>query len=70
MLTALDEVEERVKGLNLGADDRPEQLRALAVTPSFFRTLGRLPAQGRGFVDAWIFVAGQPPLQPSDFVFV
>ena len=32
--------------------DRPEQLRALAVTPSFFDTLGRAPEQGRGFSDA------------------
>ena len=38
--------------LNLGVADRPEQLRALAVTPSFFGTLGRAPELGRGFVDA------------------
>jgi predicted permease len=31
---------------------QPEQLRALAVTPSFFSTLGRQPMLGRGFVDA------------------
>jgi predicted permease len=38
--------------LNLGAENRPEQLRALAVTPSFFETLGRGPEVGRGFVDS------------------
>ncbi len=37
--------------LNLGVDNRPEQLRALAVTPSFFATLGRTPERGRSFVD-------------------
>ena len=36
--------------LNLGVADRPEQLRALAVTPSFFETLGRAPELGRSFV--------------------
>jgi predicted permease len=30
----------------------PEQVRALAVTPSFFSTLGRGPALGRAFIDA------------------
>lgn len=37
--------------LNLGLDNRPEQLRALAVTPSFFGTLGRQPERGRVFLD-------------------
>jgi predicted permease len=32
--------------------DAPEQIRALAVTPSFFTTLRRGPALGRAFVDA------------------
>lgn len=41
-----------VRTLNLGLGDRPEQLRALAVTPSFFETVGRVPELGRGFVDA------------------
>lgn len=40
------------RNLNLGVADRPEQLRALAVTPSFFETLGRVPELGRGFTDA------------------
>ncbi len=35
--------------LNLAAEGRPEQLRALSVTPSFFSTLGRQPAVGRAF---------------------
>ena len=38
--------------LNLGTGERPEQLRALAVTPSFFATLGRVPESGRAFGDA------------------
>jgi predicted permease len=37
--------------LNVGMGDRPEQLRALAVTPSFFATFGRLPELGRAFGD-------------------
>src|SRR3954452_17719873 len=41
-----------VRSLNLGSGARPEQLRALAVTPSFFPTLGRVPGLGRSFVDA------------------
>ncbi len=36
---------------NLAEEGRPEQLRALAVTPSFFTTLGRGPLLGRGFSD-------------------
>jgi predicted permease len=34
---------------NLAEQGRPEQLRALVVTPSFFSTLGRQPFLGRGF---------------------
>ena len=37
------------RAANLAAEGRPEQLRALAVTPSFFSTLGRQPFLGRGF---------------------
>jgi predicted permease len=40
------------RSLNLGMGERPEQLRALAVTPSFFATFGRAPEFGRAFVDA------------------
>jgi predicted permease len=40
-----------IRTLNLGVDERPEQLRALAVTPSFFETLGRTPKRGRGFLE-------------------
>src|SRR5438552_5950555 len=36
---------------NLNESGNPEQLRALAVTPSFFSTLGRQPFIGRGFTD-------------------
>src|SRR4026209_2984778 len=36
---------------NLAEEGRPEQLRALVVTPSFFSTLGRQPFLGRGFTD-------------------
>jgi putative ABC transport system permease protein len=36
---------------SLSAESRPEQLRALAVTPSFFSTLGRAPFIGRGFTE-------------------
>ena len=35
--------------VNLAAEGRPEQLRTLAVTPSFFSTLGRQPQLGRPF---------------------
>src|SRR6476646_2456317 len=38
--------------ISLLARSQPEQLRALAVTPSFFSTLGRQPVLGRGFTDA------------------
>ena len=38
------------RSLNLAsAQGRPEQLRGLAVTPSFFSTLGRRPSIGRAF---------------------
>jgi predicted permease len=36
---------------NLAEEGRPEQLGALAVTPSFLTTLGRQPFLGRGFID-------------------
>ena len=39
------------RAANLAEDGRPEQLAALAVTPSFFSTLGRQPFLGRGFTD-------------------
>ena len=39
------------RSLSLADSGRPEQLRALRVTPSFFSTLGRQPALGRGFDD-------------------
>ncbi len=38
--------------ISLVAGAQPEQLRALAVTPSFLSTLGRQPVLGRGFTDA------------------
>jgi len=38
--------------ISLVAGSQPEQLRALAVTPSFFSTLGRQPVLGRGFTEA------------------
>ena len=40
------------RSISLVAGSQPEQLRALAVTPSFFTTLGRQPMLGRGFTDA------------------
>jgi putative ABC transport system permease protein len=39
------------RAANLAEEGRPEQLRALAVTPSFFSTLGRQPFLGRGFTE-------------------
>ncbi len=36
---------------NLAEEGRPEQLRGLAVTPSFLSTLGRQPFLGRGFTE-------------------
>ena len=40
------------RSVNLVAGGQPEQLRALAVTPSFFTTLGRQPLLGRGFTES------------------
>jgi predicted permease len=40
------------KAATLTGSERPEQLVALAVTPSFFSTLGRGPRLGRAFADA------------------
>ena len=40
------------RSISLVAGSQPEQLRALAVTPSFFSTLGRQPMLGRGFVES------------------
>src|SRR5918994_491032 len=37
------------RSLNLAEGGQPEQLRGLAVTPSFFSTLQRHPFLGRGF---------------------
>ena len=37
------------RSVSLVAGSQPEQLRALAVTPSFFSTLGRTPLLGRAF---------------------
>jgi predicted permease len=39
------------RAVTLAQEGRPEQLRALAVTPSFFSTLGRQPFLGRGFTE-------------------
>ncbi|HSL21050.1 MAG TPA: ABC transporter permease [Vicinamibacterales bacterium] len=41
----------RGTSLNLAEEGRPEQLRALAVTPSFFSTLRREPFLGRAFIE-------------------
>jgi predicted permease len=40
-----------LRPINLTTNGQPEQLRALAVTPSFFTTLGRQPFIGRGFAE-------------------
>jgi putative ABC transport system permease protein len=40
-----------MRSVNMTTSGQPEQLRALAVTPSFFSTLGRQPLLGRGFND-------------------
>src|SRR5688500_9544947 len=37
------------RSINLAQGGQPEQVQALAVTPSFFSTLQRQPALGRGF---------------------
>jgi predicted permease len=39
------------RSLALTGGSSPERLRALAVTPSFFSTIGRQPGLGRGFSD-------------------
>lgn len=36
---------------NINEGGTPEQIRAIAVTPSFFSTLGVQPVRGRGFLD-------------------
>ena len=40
------------RSFNLASDGRADQLRALAVTPSFFATLRRQPERGRAFTPA------------------
>ena len=40
------------RSATLSTSGRPEQVLSLAVTPSFFSTLGRGPAVGRAFTDA------------------
>jgi putative ABC transport system permease protein len=40
-----------MRSVNLAENGQPEQLRALAVTPSFFTTLQRQPFLGRGFTE-------------------
>jgi predicted permease len=61
------------RAANLAEEGRPEQVRALAVTPSFFTTLGREPFIGRGFredeakPDADRFVVLMWPLWNSRF---
>jgi predicted permease len=40
-----------IRPLSLNTQGQPEQLRGLAVTPSFFTTLGRQPFIGRAFRD-------------------
>ena len=39
------------RSISLAGGSQPEQLRALAVTPSFFSTLGRQPMLGRAFTE-------------------
>ena len=41
-----------MRSVTLAEGGQPEQVRALAVTPSFFSTLRRGPALGRGFLEA------------------
>ena len=41
-----------MRSMNLAEEGRPEQLRGLMVTPSFFSTLRRQPALGRAFSEA------------------
>ena len=40
------------RAMNLTAQGQPEQVRGLAVTPSYFTTLGRQPFIGRAFTEA------------------
>jgi predicted permease len=40
-----------LRPVNITTNGQPEQLRSLAVTPSFFTTLGRQPFIGRGFTE-------------------
>jgi putative ABC transport system permease protein len=42
----------RQADFNLSVGSRPERLRGLVATPSFFATLGREPSLGRGFTEA------------------
>jgi predicted permease len=53
--TQADAVEDaalfNVRGFTLAEGGQPEQMRGLAVTPSFFTTLQRQPFLGRGFVE-------------------
>lgn len=49
-LTTLDGVAAYVRAdLQLGGQDRPEQLKGMQVTKGFFTLLGRAPARGRDF---------------------
>jgi putative ABC transport system permease protein len=41
----------QMRSLNLSQNGDAEQIRALAVTPTFFSTFGRQPALGRGFTE-------------------
>jgi predicted permease len=41
-----------MRSLSLATEGEPIQVRGLAVTPSFFSTLGRQPFLGRGFTEA------------------
>lgn len=41
----------QTRALNLSQNGEAEQVRALAVTPTFFSTFGRQPMLGRGFTD-------------------
>ena len=55
MATQADAIEDATlftgRPLNLAEGGQAEQVRALAVTPSFFSTLGREPALGRAFTE-------------------
>src|SRR5260370_25846437 len=41
-----------MRSMNLAGDGQPEMFRALAVTPTFFSTLGRKPFVGRSFTES------------------